>query len=106
MNNLRQGDIYINETTNKVKFTHKTKELILQRGEFTGHSHRVICQKEFEYTISADGTISFQVPCNALVVHEEHNPVIVIPGTIYTVSSNTNEREYDYFSKKIKQVRD
>ncbi len=106
MNNLRQGDLYINSTNEKIEFTNKTKQLTLQRGEFTGHSHKVICEKEFEYTISADGTITFQVSCNALVVHEEHNPVVVIPGIIYTVSANTNEREYDYFSKKIKQVRD
>ena len=103
---LRQGDIYINTTDKVVKFDKKTKTLTLQRGEFTGHSHRVECEKEFDFKQEADGTMYFQVPCNALVVHEEHNPVIVIPGTIYTISPNSNEREYDYFSKMIKQVRD
>lgn len=104
--NLRQGDIYINTTDEDIKLTNKTKILTLQRGEFTGHSHRVVCEQELDYAIGADGSISFKVPCNALILHEEHNPVVVVPGVTYTISPSTNEREYDYFTKKINQVRD
>ena len=64
-------------------------EVILARGEATGHAHRVEARVASLYR-APDGTSYLHVVDSAALVHEEHDPIPVPPGTYRVV----RQREY------------
>jgi|LakMenEpi03Aug12_release.lakeMendotaPanAssembly.Ray.scaffolds.fasta_scaffold02962_17 hypothetical protein len=97
----RHGDLVIK--TAKVSVVgKKQKQIVLREGEFTGHAHRLTAS-DGASVIFADDKDTFEVVGgNALLTHEEHQPITFVPG-VYTIIM---ERERDPFTESIRTVVD
>lgn len=88
----------------------KTKEPVLAYGEVTGHSHKLFrigdhdgaIEAKVDMRVDKDGTIYFKLLEPAVLRHQEHHGRI-LPAGLYR---SKVQREYDPFSKKIRQVAD
>lgn len=86
----RQGDVLITPTKDPIpQGAKKREDGVLARGEATGHAHRVDPAQAQIY--DEKGAVYLQVLAPTEVVHEEHGPISLMPGT-YKVSY---QREYD-----------
>lgn len=98
---IRHGDLLIEKID---KFTDKLKERkdkIVERGEATGHAHRITGNGlVLEYPTGE--TLIKSLDNTVQIVHEEHKP-IEIPKGIYKV---TRQREYDAFEKASRTILD
>lgn len=84
-----------------------TNSLIVAEGEATGHKHVVelVEPKEDEkikFFRGKDGKLFFEIKSKARIVHEEHKPQIIDPGT-YVVDT---VKEYDYDLEEARKVVD
>ena len=73
-------------------------------GEITGHSHSIL-ESLGGKIVSLDslpGKRFLMLESQAVLTHQEHNPVTLEPG-IYSFGQVV---EYDYFTEATKQVRD
>lgn len=96
----RHGDLLIQETNEIPPGAKKRPNLILMRGEITGHSHR-ISESEAAEVWEAAGLLYVRVVAPlATLVHDEHKP-IELPMGLYKV---WQQREYT--PREIRQVRD
>ena len=93
MKAYRQGDISIMAVNSVPKQARKVKgELILARGEVTGHAHRIVEGQAFLYRL-ATGILYLRVLSEfAKLYHEEHEDVILPKGD-YEVR---RQREWDW----------
>jgi hypothetical protein len=62
--------------------------VVLAHGELTGHAH-AIAEPDVEM-VEQDGNYYIRVPREAVVQHEEHNPISLGPGTYQVI----RQREY------------
>lgn len=83
---------------NQVK---KVEGNILALGEFTGHHHRATGADVAVYE-TENGQRYLEAPQGAVIVHEEHKPLEVAPGS-YDMKIT---RETDPYSEEIRSVRD
>jgi hypothetical protein len=93
MKAYRQGDVSIMAVNSVPKQARKVKgELILARGEVTGHAHRIVEGQAFLYRL-ATGILYLRVISEfAKLYHEEHEDVILPTGD-YEVR---RQREWDW----------
>lgn len=104
MKTLRHGDLIFTKVSSLPNGAVKTltaSSLVVQEGEHTGHKHVAVAKRPItEY--SAQGVRYFRFDAPAKITHPEHKELTFEPG-IYQL---TPEREYDYFTEKINEVRD
>ena len=74
-------------------------DLILAHGEITGHTHRVQ-PRDAASLFEIDSQLFLRVHAPATVVHEEHKPIALAPGT-YRVW-----RQREYAPAEIRTVQD
>lgn len=108
MSNIyRHGDVLIKQVAKMPKGAKKVftgKNYVVAEGEATGHNHRlatVEVDTEFEI-YELNGQKYLKLSGTSTITHEEHKPLTILPG-IYVVG---DEREWDYFSNEVQQVRD
>ena len=96
----RHGDVLIAAVAGIPQGAKERPDVILARGETTGHMHRVEVPATAELW-ECKGQLYMKVIAeSARLVHEEHNP-IVIPRGIYRVW-----KQREYTPTKIVPVRD
>ncbi|MBO0780039.1 MAG: hypothetical protein J2P37_14545 [Ktedonobacteraceae bacterium] len=95
----RHGDVLIAETGGVPQGAKRQPQLILAHGEVTGHSHRIEHPERAELW-AFQGVLYLVVLATTRVIHEEHHPITLNPGT-YRV---WQQREYT--PEKIRIVRD
>lgn len=102
---LRHGDLAF-RSVNKLPIgkTKKVLSYILAEGEYTGHNHNLALQGEGSISVvSVDDSLFFEIEgSDAELTHPEHKTIVFKPG-IYEMK---HEKEFDYFMKAIRQVRD
>lgn len=99
---FQQGDVLGRKLTAMPEGERKTiarKRLVLAHGE-SGHSH--IIEDDEAELIQMGERILLNLTKQATVKHEEHGPITLAPG-IWEIG---RVREYDYFSRMERQVRD
>jgi hypothetical protein len=103
MKTYRQGDVSILAVESVPKQARKVRgELILARGEVTGHAHRIIEGKAFLYQL-ASGLLYLRVLSEfAKLYHEEHED-IQLPKGDYEIR---RQREFDWFGSEVRYVAD
>jgi len=93
----RQGDILI-EKINKLPYNLKPKEdLIIARGETTGHVHRL---DGGQVLVDIEGNLFLNLAQEQTLLHEEHKPIVLPPGKYRVI----RQREYD--EKEIRTIED
>lgn len=76
----RHGDILIAPVATIPDGCRKRSDLVLARGEATGHAHRIETKAAAElYELGSDLFLRV-LGENARVVHEEHGPIELTPG--------------------------
>lgn len=75
-------------------------QLIIARGELTGHSHSIAQKGAFLFELN--GELYLKVTMPVVLVHDEHKP-ITIPQGVYEIG---RIREYDYFLEMERGVKD
>jgi hypothetical protein len=95
MNAYRQGDVSIMATSRIPKRARKVcGELVLARGEVTGHAHQIVEGQAFLYRL-ATGMLYLRVLSEfAKLYHEEHEDILLPKGD-YEVR---RQREFDPFA--------
>jgi hypothetical protein len=103
MKAYRQGDVSILAVNDVPKQARKVKgELVLARGEATGHAHRIIEGQAFLYRL-ATGILYLRVLSEyARLFHEEHTDV-VLPQGDYEIR---RQREFDWVGAGVRYVAD
>lgn len=86
----RHGDVLIAHTQNIPTEVVRSASTILVRGEITGHSHRVEDANAAQVWIARNGEIYLKILAATRIIHEEHQPITLPPGT-YRV---WQQREY------------
>lgn len=104
MNIHRHGDVMLLQVQalpKGCKEQHRDSEIVLARGEVTGHAHRLLTQAQPAITFLApDGSIYLQVGETATLTHEEHGTQTVAPG-IYLIP-----QQVEYSPAQIRRVLD
>jgi hypothetical protein len=95
----RQGDVLIQDIKSIPAKAARLPHGTLAHGELTGHSHHVADLKTVEL-FEHEGTLYLRVKSEATILHQEHGPVTVPPGT-YKVW-----RQREYSPKEIRVIRD
>jgi len=103
----RQGDLSfhpIDKLPANLKKIEHNGSFVLAKGEFTGHSHRVLVADPQQINIYQDryGRYVLEIKDKTEIVHEEHKTIILQPG-IYIQEI---EQERDPFLDAIRQVKD
>ena len=102
---IQQGDVWIEPVEfipeGCTEGPTKGEHFILAEGETTGHAHRIheVAGVEFK---EKDGMFYLQNKEELSVVHEEHGPVTIPPGTWKI----RKVREYDHFAEEARPVTD
>lgn len=102
---FQQGDLILTRVSdtdlvhnNATKVT--TDKAILQRGDATGHAHRIDGKGFNQYQGWRDRFL--ELTKTVTLKHEEHKPITLPPG-IYRIGI---VREVDHFAKETRYVRD
>ena len=91
MDVYRHGDVLISPIEEIPEHAVKQPDLILARGELTGHAHRAEPAGAAEM-YEHEGNLFLRVlDSPARIVHEEHGPIELLPG-VYRV---WRQREYN-----------
>ncbi len=91
MNVYRQGDVLLAPITTIPERARRLPDLVVARGEITGHSHRIMTDGIAEL-FEQEGTLILRILGSpAQIVHEEHHP-LHLPIGMYKV---WRQREYD-----------
>jgi hypothetical protein len=119
MDRKRHGDVILQKMklTKTPSFQKRVKSLTIAEGEHTGHHHTAFGLGSAEIvslTQLAEGsaandmeTMMFKVEGgNAILRHEEHNPILLTPTAEDEVYVRTIQKEYDPFAKTMQRVRD
>lgn len=99
---FRHGDVDILPIDTLPKGLKKASNKVLALGEVTGHSHRFTENSLVDVFLASDGLKYLQVHQPSPLIHEEHNEIMILPGT-YKVEI---EREYSYEDEELKKVVD
>lgn len=95
MNTHRHGDVMLLQVKalpEGCEEQQKAKEVILARGETTGHAHRLLTKERPAITFLApDGSVYLQIGEPATLTHEEHGVQTVQPG-IYLIPEQVEFR--------------
>lgn len=94
----RHGDLIIKRTSEIPEATLRKTRVVLF-GEATGHSHKLTSGQVLD---GKDGLIYLNLSKDSSIVHEEHNTIKLSKGKYVVLRT----REYDYSSKKVRQVID
>ena len=87
----RQGDVLIEKIAELPAVCVKKEDLVLARGEATGHSHRVADLDRADLYAGRDGDLFLNVTAeSATIEHDEHGP-ITLERDVYRV---WKQREY------------
>jgi hypothetical protein len=86
----RHGDVLIAQINALPQNVTRSSSPILVRGEVTGHSHRIEDTQTTEVWRDNSGQIYLTVLAATRIIHEEHKPITLPPGT-YRV---WQQREY------------
>ena len=81
MKSYRQGDVFLRTIETIPVEATKRSQMILARGEATGHVHEVVGDAEL---YERDGTLYLRVRSEATLTHQEHTP-ITLPQGAYEV---------------------
>ena len=101
-----QGDVVITAIDmlpqNAKKKSYSNDRLILAEGENTGHAHAVYGDGAELWEDARNKDLYLVALKEVQVIHEEHRPVIIAPGTykVFIVE------EYDYFLEETRKVVD
>jgi hypothetical protein len=96
----RQGDVLVMSAKEIPNTAVKQDRCVLALGEVTGHAHQI--KEEAFLWVDTDGTKYVEVfGSEAVLVHEEHAPIILPGPAIYKV---TQQREYS--PEEIRNVAD
>lgn len=87
MEMFRQGDVLITRIARLPEGLNERQDKIILAGEVTGHTHRLVQGRVLEDT---RGALFLEVLQQTQVVHEEHRPLSLEPGS-YQI---TRQREY------------
>lgn len=94
---FRQGDILLRKVDRLPADAKRIDDLVLARGEATGHSHRLEGGRVFR---TGNGQLLVQVEEEAKLVHEEHRQIQIPQGTYEVV------RQTEYNPIAERQVSD
>jgi len=100
MKYYQQGDILIKEATIPKNAKIMDRRIIAE-GETTGHKHQLE-DLEKAQLLQIDSLLFLDVLEETRIIHEEHNPVTLPPGT-YEVGF---VMEYDHFEEETKRIKD
>lgn len=100
---IQQGDVLLNRVAQLPADCQRRNNRTIALGEHTGHHHT------FDEGVAVMDDPNGKVyvvnetdhPVN--LTHQEHKPVVAAPGEVYLFGI---VREYDYFSKMQRSVRD
>lgn len=116
---VRQGDMILFKVAD-VEGSHNknTNRVVVGLGEVTGHSHDVTPLNDGTSTLKvyADKAVDtvteddlammdklfFEVTGNAVITHEEHDPIVLDEGKYLRI----NQVEVDPFTKELQKVKD
>lgn len=92
MRQYRQGDVLLEEAGSLPPGLKKRKELVVARGEATGHAHRFDLKLDTDVHLyeTEKGELWIKVDRPAPLVHEEHETLVVQPEIYRYIS----QREY------------
>lgn len=119
MNTIRQGDMILYKVSDNVgSVKTKTNKVVVGLGEVTGHSHdvtpindgksslNVVSKEELgnvtEEDLATMDKLYFEVVGNAVIVHEEHDPILLDEGTYLRI----NQVEQNPFTDELEKVKD
>ena len=102
MNIYRQGDFLFKGIAKLPNNLKKQNNKIVGYGEMTGHTHRFEGNQVVDILLANDGLRYLNVLEPATIIHEEHDPIIILPGSYEII----NEREYNYADKEMQKVVD
>jgi len=103
MKAYRQGDVSIMAVNSVPKQARKVKgELILARGELTGHAHRIVEGKASLHQLAGGGLYLSVKSAFAKLYHEEHED-IRLPKGEYEIR---RQREFDWIGSEVRYVAD
>ena len=77
----RHGDVLIQACSAVPKKARRLPHCILAKGELTGHAHRIDERGAAELYDSGDSLFLRVTADCATLVHEEHGPITLRPGT-------------------------
>lgn len=97
----RHGDVLIAQIAAIPENARRRPDSILAYGEVTGHSHRIESPAKAQLW-EADQQLFLKVIETTRIIHEEHQPITLLPG-IYRV---WQQREYIPRSRYTRYVRD
>src|SRR5215475_6900498 len=97
MDMFRQGDVLITRIARLPEGLNERQSKIILAGEVTGHSHRLVQGCVLE---DARGALFLEVPQRTQVVHEEHHPLTLEPGS-YRIT-----RQREYAPEAIREIED
>lgn len=96
-----QGDVHIWKIASVPATATKRESRVVREGEVTGHAHRIVGDAVEVY--ESNGRLMAVVSGDGVsLVHEEHGPVVLEPGT-YEFGPTF---EYDYETEESRQVQD
>lgn len=90
----RQGDVFveqINAIPANATPVERQGDVVLARGEATGHAHRIVASLDAVDVLQEAERIILNVRHPVTITHEEHGPVTLQPG----VYASYIQREYD-----------
>jgi hypothetical protein len=103
MKAYRQGDVSIMAVDSVPKQARKVKgELVLARGELTGHAHRIVKGKASLRQLTGGALYLSVKSAFAKLSHEEHEDVILPTGD-YEIR---RQREFDWIGSEVRNVAD
>lgn len=107
---FRQGDVLIRQVRRREptgKDVQERGRVILAHGEVTGHAHEVIAETPTETALppaqffeEPDGRRFLFVERPCLLLHQEHGPISIPPGSYEVV------RQREYSPSEIRNVAD
>lgn len=97
MEMFRQGDVLITRIARLPEGLNARQSGIILAGEVTGHAHRLAQGRVLE---DAHGALFLEVPQRTQVVHEEHRPLPLEPGS-YRIT-----RQREYTPEAIREIED
>lgn len=104
-NQLQQGDVLLEKIksipTQAKKKKPEKRGYILAEGEHTGHFHAITAEEGIEF-YEYEGTLFLRTDHEVELTHQEHNTVMVEPGT-YKIG---RVREMDYTQMMVREVAD
>ncbi|HEX6480454.1 MAG TPA: hypothetical protein VF043_16570 [Ktedonobacteraceae bacterium] len=97
MEMFRQGDVLITRIARLPEGLNERQDKIILAGEVTGHTHRLVQGRVLE---DARGALFLEVLQQTQVVHEEHRPLSLEPGS-YQIT-----RQREYTPEAIREIED